>query len=81
MALGDGTAGVAGSALRGPALPWNRAKDLVRLSGIHRGGHGGRLRFDALVWRPRVDPDVALRICAATALVGAIVESTPDSPG
>src|ERR1039458_9063206 len=26
MAWGDGTAGVAGVALRGPALPWNREK-------------------------------------------------------
>jgi uncharacterized protein (TIGR00297 family) len=76
MALGDGTAGVAGSALRGPALPWNRAKTWSGFLGFIVAGAAGA--YVLTRWAaPGVSPDVALRICAATALVGAIVESLP----
>jgi uncharacterized protein (TIGR00297 family) len=76
MALGDGTAGVAGSALRGPALPWNRAKTWSGFLGFIVAGTAGA--YVLTRWAAAgVDPEIALRICAATALVGAIVESLP----
>jgi uncharacterized protein (TIGR00297 family) len=76
MALGDGTAGVAGSALRGPALPWNRAKTWSGFLGFIVAGTAGA--YVLTRWAaPGVGSDIALRICAATALVGAIVESLP----
>jgi uncharacterized protein (TIGR00297 family) len=76
MALGDGTAGVAGSALRGPALPWNREKTWSGFLGFIVAGTAGA--YVLIRWvAPGVDPDIALRVCAACALVGAIVESVP----
>ena len=44
MALGDGAAGVAGSALRGPALPWNREKSWSGFLGLYFGRDCGRVR-------------------------------------
>ncbi|MDR3677383.1 MAG: DUF92 domain-containing protein [Acidobacteriota bacterium] len=76
MALGDGTAGVAGCALRGPSLPWNRDKTWSGFAGFILAGTAGAYLLTRWV-APGVEPDVALRICAATALVGAIVESAP----
>jgi uncharacterized protein (TIGR00297 family) len=76
MALGDGTAGVAGSALRGPALPWNREKTWSGFLGFIFAATAGAYVLTRWV-AAAVDADVALRICAATALVGAIVESLP----
>jgi uncharacterized protein (TIGR00297 family) len=76
MALGDGTAGVVGSALRGPALPWNREKTWSGFLGFIVAGTVGAYVLTRWV-APSVDPDIALKICAATALVGAIVESLP----
>jgi len=88
MALGDGTASVTGGALRGPALPWNREKTWSGFLGFILAGTAGAYvltRWIALGAAlrvapgvaPAVAPDIALRICAATALVGAIVESLP----
>jgi len=76
MALGDGTASVAGGALRGPALPWNREKTWSGFLGFLVAGAAGAYILTRWV-APAVAPDIALRICAATALVGAIVESAP----
>jgi len=76
MALGDGVAGVAGSTLRGPALPWNREKTWPGFLGFIGAATVGA--YVLTRWgAPAVTPDVALKICAATALVGAIVESLP----
>ena len=76
MALGDGMASVTGGALRGPALPWNREKTWSGFLGFIVAGTAGA--YVLTRWMaPAVAPDVALRICAATALVGAIVESAP----
>jgi len=76
MALGDGTASVAGGWLRGPALPWNREKTWSGFGGFLVAGTVGA--YVLTRWAaPAVDPSVALRICAATTLVGAIVESVP----
>ena len=76
MALGDGTASVAGSALRGPALPWNRGKTWTGFLGFIVAGAAGAYVLTRWV-APGVDSDIVLRICVATALVGAIVESLP----
>jgi uncharacterized protein (TIGR00297 family) len=76
MALGDGTASVTGGALRGPALPWNRAKTWSGFLGFIAAGTAGAYVLTRWV-APAVPPDIALRICAATALLGAIVESVP----
>ena len=82
MALGDGTASVVGGALRGPALPWNREKTWSGFLGFIVAGTAGAYVLTRWIvlgspgpacCRPRI----ALRICAATALVGAIVESLP----
>ena len=82
MALGDGTASITGGALRGPALPWNREKTWSGFLGFIVAGTAGAYvltRWYVLMcsMAPAVAPDIALRICAATALVGAIVESVP----
>jgi uncharacterized protein (TIGR00297 family) len=76
MALGDGMASVTGGALRGPALPWNREKTWSGFLGFIAAGTAGAYVLTRWV-APGVSPDIALRICAATALVGAIVESAP----
>jgi uncharacterized protein (TIGR00297 family) len=76
MALGDGMAGVAGSAWRGPALPWNREKTWAGLVGFVAAGTAGAYLLTRWVG-PAVAPGLALKVCAATALVGALVESTP----
>src|ERR1039457_6188684 len=74
MALGDGTAGVAGCTLGGPALPWNRGKTWSGFLGFIAAGTAGA--YVLTRWMASaIDPEVALRICAATALVGGIVES------
>ena len=80
MALGDGTASVTGGTLRGPALPWNREKTWSGFLGFIVAGTAGAYVLTRWV-APAFDPDTALGICAATALVGAIVESAPGSPG
>jgi uncharacterized protein (TIGR00297 family) len=76
MAFGDGTASLTGGALGGPALPWNRAKTWSGFLGFMVAGTAGAYVLTRWV-APAVPPDIALRICAAAALVGAIVESVP----
>lgn len=76
MALGDGAAGLSGAALRGPALPWNRQKTWSGFLGFIVAGTAGAYILTRWI-APGVEPEIALRICAAVALVGAIVESTP----
>jgi uncharacterized protein (TIGR00297 family) len=76
LALGDGTAGVAGSSIRGPSLPWNREKTWSGFLGYVVAATAGAYALTRWVG-PEIDADVALRICAATALVGDIVESLP----
>jgi uncharacterized protein (TIGR00297 family) len=76
MALGDGMASVTGGALAGPTLPWNRAKTWSGFAGFIVAGTAGA--YVLTCWTaPAVAPDIALRICAAGAVVGAIVESVP----
>jgi len=76
MALGDGLASVAGETLRGPALPWNRQKTWSGFVAFIVAGSLGSFALGR--W---VDPSFAalniLMICAATATVGAMVESLP----
>jgi uncharacterized protein (TIGR00297 family) len=76
MALGDGMASVAGEWLRGPGLPWNRQKTWA---GFLAFALAGTLAAYALMrWvAPELDAGFALRVSAATALVGAVVESLP----
>lgn len=76
MALGDGTAGLLGSTLRGPALPWNREKTWSGFLGFIIAGTVGAYVLTRWI-APSGDPDVALKICALTAAVGAMVESLP----
>jgi dolichol kinase len=79
MALGDGTAGLMGSALRGPALPWNREKTWTGFLGFIVAGTAGA--YVLTRWAaPTLDPGIALRICVATALVGALVWARSWNP-
>ncbi|MFZ0962595.1 MAG: DUF92 domain-containing protein [Terriglobia bacterium] len=76
MAWGDGMASVTGGALRGPALPWNGEKTWSGFLGFIVAGTAGA--YVLTRWAaPSMGPDVALKIAAATALVGAFVESAP----
>lgn len=76
LALGDGTAGVAGSAIQGPVLPWNRDKTWSGLLGFVVAGTLGAYALTRWV-APGIAPEIAFRISAATAMVGALVESAP----
>jgi uncharacterized protein (TIGR00297 family) len=76
LALGDGMAGVVGDALSSPALPWNREKTWSGFVGFLVAGTAGAYVLTRWV-APAVAPDVALAICAAAGLVGALVESAP----
>jgi uncharacterized protein (TIGR00297 family) len=76
LALGDGLAGIVGSAWRGPTLPWNREKTWSGFLAFLVAGTAGA--YVLTRWTaPTLAPDFALRVCAATALVGALVESAP----
>jgi uncharacterized protein (TIGR00297 family) len=76
LALGDGLAGVVGSAWRGPPLPWNREKTWSGFLAFLVAGTAGA--YVLTRWTaPTLAPDFALGVCAATALVGALVESAP----
>lgn len=76
MALGDGSAGVTGGALRGPVLPWNRGKTWSGFVAFVVAGTAGAYVLTRWI-NPSGDTAVALRICAAAACVGAVVESLP----
>ena len=76
MALGDGWAGVAGEAMRGPALPWNPGKTWVGFASFILAGTLGAYALARWV-APEIDAGKTLAVSAATALVGAVVESLP----
>lgn len=76
MALGDGMASVCGETLRGPALPWNREKTWLGFCGFILAGTAGA--FVLTHWtNPTIPVERALLVSAATAVVGALVESVP----
>jgi uncharacterized protein (TIGR00297 family) len=76
MALGDGSAGVAGVLMKGPRLPWNREKSWPGFGAFALAGTLGA--FVLMRWvDPAMSGDQAWLLCAATALVGAAVESLP----
>ncbi|HEX5413151.1 MAG TPA: DUF92 domain-containing protein [Terriglobia bacterium] len=76
MALGDGFASVAGESLRGPAIPWNRGKTWSGFAAFIAVGTLGS--FALARWINPSLPELKLLIvCAATATVGAVVESLP----
>lgn len=76
MALGDGIASVAGEALHGPHLPWNPSKTWTGFGGFFLAGTAGAYVLARWV-NPQLPQVNVLLICAATALVGAAVESVP----
>src|SRR6266567_7451379 len=76
MALGDGLASVAGERLGGPALPYNREKTWAGFVSFALAGTAGAYML-ARWANPALESDKALLVCAATALVGALVESAP----
>ena len=76
LALGDGAAGVVGGAWRRPVLPWNRGKTWAGFLAFFVAATFGA--YVLIRWvAPAFAPEIALRIGAAAALVGAIVESLP----
>jgi uncharacterized protein (TIGR00297 family) len=76
MALGDGMATVAGEALCGSALPWNRQKTWPGfISFVVAGTVGAYLLTRWIV--PEIPPQKTLMVCAAGALLGAVLESLP----
>ena len=76
MALGDGLASVAGERLGGPALPYNREKTWAGFVSFALAGTAGAYTLARWV-NPAFESDKALLVCAATAVVGALVESAP----
>jgi uncharacterized protein (TIGR00297 family) len=76
MALGDGMASVAGEAVGGPALPHNRGKTWAGFWSFVVAGTAGAYVLTRWV-NPALETDRVLIVCAATALVGALVESLP----
>jgi uncharacterized protein (TIGR00297 family) len=76
IALGDGIASVTGEALRGAALPWNRKKTWTGFLGFILAGTLGAYALARWV-APEIESSTTLWVCAATALVGAAVESLP----
>ena len=76
MALGDGFASVAGETLGGPAVAWNRGKTWSGFAAFVAAGTLGS--FALARW---IDPSLpelkVLLVCAATAVVGAVVETLP----
>jgi len=76
MALGDGMASVAGEALRGPTLPYNPEKTWPGFGAFVLAGTVAA--YVLTRWgNPAIRPESALLVSAATALVGAAVESLP----
>jgi uncharacterized protein (TIGR00297 family) len=82
VALGDGLAGVAGQALDGPALPYNPAKTWSGFATFVLAGTLGAYLLTMWViplgrTSASLRPRQVLLVSAATALVGAVVESLP----
>jgi uncharacterized protein (TIGR00297 family) len=76
LALGDGMASVVGEALRGPTLPWNQGKTWTGFLGFFVAGTAGAYVLARWV-NPHLPQGQVLLVCAATALVGALVETVP----
>jgi uncharacterized protein (TIGR00297 family) len=76
MALGDGTASIAGEAVRGPGLPWNREKTWAGFSCFIAAGTVGAYMLARWV-APSLSAEKVLWVSALGALVGALVESLP----
>ena len=76
MALGDGMASVVGETLRGPTLPYNREKTWAGFAGFIVAGTVGAYLL-ARWANPLLPADKVLLVSAATALVGAVVETLP----
>ena len=76
MALGDGLASVAGESLRGAAIPWSRGKTWSGFAAFIAAGTVGSFVLGKWV-APSFPPLKMLIVCAATAAVGAAVESLP----
>lgn len=76
MALGDGMASVAGEALGGPALPYNHEKTWWGSLAFIAAGTAGAFVLSrwAAPWLPM---EKTLIVSAATAAVGALIESLP----
>jgi len=76
MAVGDGSAAVAGQTIKGPALPWNRAKTAAGFAAFVVVGTPAALAL-ALWVNAALPAGKALLISALAALLGAAVESAP----
>jgi uncharacterized protein (TIGR00297 family) len=76
MALGDGMASVVGEAVRGPALPYNRGKTWSGFLGFIIAGTAGAYALTRWV-APSLPEEKILLVSAATAVVGALVETLP----
>ncbi len=82
MALGDGVATLAGRALGGPRLPWNRAKSWSGVIGFVVAGSSGIAFFTQWVggWNAWVPAPVPLALAAAVAAVAAAWVETLELP-
>jgi uncharacterized protein (TIGR00297 family) len=76
MALGDGMATVAGESLGGPALRWNRQKTWAGSLSFVIAGTAGAYVLTRWI-APEIPADKTFTVCAAAALLGAVVESLP----
>lgn len=76
MALGDGLASVAGEALRGPGLPWNREKTWSGFAAFVLAGTAGAYALSRWI-APQMPAGKVVLVCFAAAVVGAVVESLP----
>jgi uncharacterized protein (TIGR00297 family) len=76
MALGDGLASVVGEFVGGAPLPYNTGKTWAGFCTFVLAGTTGAYVLTRWV-NPSLEPNNVLWVCAATALVGAIVESLP----
>jgi uncharacterized protein (TIGR00297 family) len=76
MALGDGFASVAGESLRGPAIPWNKGKTWSGFLAFIAAGTLGSFALGRWI-APSLPEMKLLLVCAATAVVGAVVETLP----
>lgn len=78
LAFGDGFATLGGLALRGPRLPWNRAKTW---SGFACFIAAATLMGSIIYWgeaNPRIPFAICVQLCAFTALAAAVSESLPS---